>query len=144
MKYRDEQGKWQELYLPPTGDTLPIGTVVDYDGDEVPYGYEKVDDMSGDNFIKYEDGTMICWGKSKGIDGSYQTVVFPQEFSTIPICTVSGEGTITNNYFIYAQICGITTTDLKVAVYYKTRTDTSGAFGVGGNTFYWNAIGRWK
>lgn len=44
MKYRDENGKWQELYLPPTGDTLPIGTVVDYDGDVVPYGYEKVDD----------------------------------------------------------------------------------------------------
>lgn len=40
MKYRDENGQWQDLYLSPTGDTLPIGAEVDYDGEEVPYGWE--------------------------------------------------------------------------------------------------------
>lgn len=50
MKYRDENGVFQDLYLPPSGDTLPIGTVVDYDGDTVPYGYEEygTDDYSTD------------------------------------------------------------------------------------------------
>ena len=44
MKYKDKDGQWQELYLKPAGDTLPIGTVVDYNGETVPYGYEEVED----------------------------------------------------------------------------------------------------
>ena len=43
MKYRDENGVFQDLYLPPTGDTLPIGSEVDYEGETVPYGWEQVD-----------------------------------------------------------------------------------------------------
>lgn len=59
MKYRDENGIFQDLYLPPTGDTLPIGAEVDYDGEEVPYGWEEI---SGFNLVGYtlyeaENGT---------------------------------------------------------------------------------------
>lgn len=50
------------------GDTLPIGAIVEYNGTTVPQGYEKVSDgnivESGSNdngnWIKYNDGTMIC------------------------------------------------------------------------------------
>lgn len=45
MKYKDEQGNWKELSVK-AADTLPVGTIVDYDGDTVPDGYEKVDDFS--------------------------------------------------------------------------------------------------
>lgn len=42
MKYRDPNtGELKDLYVK-TSDTLPIGTVVDYDGDTVPDGYEEV------------------------------------------------------------------------------------------------------
>lgn len=43
MKYRDEDGNFQEVYFKAT-DTLPIGTEVDYDGEEVPFGWEEIDD----------------------------------------------------------------------------------------------------
>ena len=39
MKYRDENGIWQELYVKSGGDTLPIGTVVQYSGEKAPYGW---------------------------------------------------------------------------------------------------------
>ena len=67
MKYKDENGQWQDIILEPSGDTLPIGSIVDYDGEEVPYGYEKVEEThlieSGSNenghYIKFSDGTLI-------------------------------------------------------------------------------------
>lgn len=41
MKYRDpETGQLKELSLK-AADTLPIGTIVDYDGEEVPEGWEE-------------------------------------------------------------------------------------------------------
>lgn len=36
MKYRDSEGNLQEIYLPPTGDTMPIGSVVEYAGSTAP------------------------------------------------------------------------------------------------------------
>lgn len=51
MKYRDPNtGQLKELSLK-AADTLPIGTIVDYDGDKVPEGWEEVTDKvlwSGD------------------------------------------------------------------------------------------------
>lgn len=42
MKYNDN-GEIKNIYIK-AADTLPIGTIVDYDGTTVPDGYEKVDD----------------------------------------------------------------------------------------------------
>ena len=48
MKYRDpETGEFKELYVK-AADTLPVGTEVDYDGDEVPAGWEEVEDHIGE------------------------------------------------------------------------------------------------
>ena len=46
MKYRDpETGEFKELYAK-TADTLPVGTVVDYEGTEVPAGWEEVEKLN--------------------------------------------------------------------------------------------------
>ncbi len=42
MKYRDENGVFQELYFKAT-DTLPVGTEVEFEGDTAPWGWEFVD-----------------------------------------------------------------------------------------------------
>lgn len=45
MQIRNPQtNEWEPVYLPPTGDTLPVGSIVDYDGDVVPTNYEQVED----------------------------------------------------------------------------------------------------
>lgn len=66
MKYRDENNVWQELYLPPTGDTLPIGTEVDYDGEDVPYGWEEVEEPK-DVYSTDEVKTNKVWVDGKPI-----------------------------------------------------------------------------
>lgn len=52
MKYRDSEGNLQEIYLPPTGDTLPIGSVIEYAGDTVPTNWELVEDTGTYKRIK--------------------------------------------------------------------------------------------
>ena len=44
MKYRDEYGNWQEIYLEALDDGLPIGTLVNYNGDDadIPSNWEKI------------------------------------------------------------------------------------------------------
>ena len=44
MKYRYND-TWND-FAAKVGDTLPIGTIVDYDGDTVPTGYEEVNSYS--------------------------------------------------------------------------------------------------
>ena len=42
MKYKDPKtGEYKDIFLK-TGDTLPVGTIVEYDGDEVPAGYKEI------------------------------------------------------------------------------------------------------
>ena len=52
MKYRDPQtGEFKDITVK-ASDTLPIGTIVDYDGDIVPDGWETVDDTGTYKKIK--------------------------------------------------------------------------------------------
>lgn len=63
MKYK-YNNQWKDLTVK-AGDTLPIGTIVDYDGDTVPSGYEQVEDTilrkeltanaSGDTTIQWKN-----------------------------------------------------------------------------------------
>lgn len=62
MKYRDNDGLFKNLFVK-TSDTLPIGTIVEYDGTEVPNGYEKVDNgevlwTNPDTSINFETQTI--------------------------------------------------------------------------------------
>lgn len=41
-----ETNEWEGVFLPPTGDTLPIGSEVEFDGDVVPTGWTEIDDLN--------------------------------------------------------------------------------------------------
>lgn len=43
MKYRDENGQWQDILLPATGDTYPIGSMAPFAGIVVPTNWLKCD-----------------------------------------------------------------------------------------------------
>ena len=44
-KYNLTKGQWEVIGGAITGDTLPIGTEVDYDGTTIPNGWEEIDDV---------------------------------------------------------------------------------------------------
>ena len=45
MKYKDPvTGEWKEIYSK-TADTLPVGTVVEFEGEEVPAGWEETEEV---------------------------------------------------------------------------------------------------
>ena len=71
-----ETKQWEEVVLPPTGDTLPVGTIVDYDGDVVPTNYEKVDDPN--QYSTDEVETEKTWIDGKPI---YRKVI---DFGALP------------------------------------------------------------
>ena len=50
IKYKDSEGNFKEIKIK-TKDSLPVGTIVDYDGDTVPDGYEEVDSMDINNGV---------------------------------------------------------------------------------------------
>lgn len=59
MKFRDpETGEFKELYVK-AADTLPVGTEVDYEGEEVPAGWEVVYDEDKKSFAQMRNGTVI-------------------------------------------------------------------------------------
>lgn len=60
-------------------DPLPVGTIVEYDGEEIPDGFELVENVSGDGFFKHDDGiTLECWGNLQYVEvGAYSTVIIP-------------------------------------------------------------------
>lgn len=45
IKYKDSEGNFTEIKIK-TKDSLPVGTIVDYDGNTVPDGYEEVEDTN--------------------------------------------------------------------------------------------------
>lgn len=48
MKVRNSKGELKELVIK-ANDSIPAGTIVDYDGDVVPEGYEKAEDEDWEN-----------------------------------------------------------------------------------------------
>ena len=62
MKYK-YNNEWKELNVK-VSDTLPIGSIVEYDGDTVPIGYEEVNSYStnevktGDTWIDSESSAL--------------------------------------------------------------------------------------
>lgn len=92
MKYRDpETGELKEISVK-AADTLPIGTIVDYDGTEVPDGWEKVDDD-----YKIKMGKCIKLSKNEeqqiAAGGSYTKITWQNE----EINTSNGLLTFENN-----------------------------------------------
>lgn len=83
---------------------------------------------SGYNYVRFGDGTQICWGQ-QDIGNAGTTITFAVAFSSIPAVVNSGTEDIDDVFFVR----NITTTNFVA--------DKIGWFN-GNNT--WIAIGRWK
>ena len=160
MKYKDENGNWIDIHVKAI-DSLPIGTILDYDGEEIPDGYEKygaenslsceiVENENG-TAIKYSNGIMICYGEFTTLCSSWtkaentyecyveNPLVFPVEFIKRPL---SVQVSNTGDKELY-RACWI-----QRAIYTNTGiTDLL----LGRNTNYsdyfrfsWFAIGKWR
>ncbi len=74
-KYKDENGDWQEVAVRAV-DYLPIGTVFEYEGTNIPDGYEEIDDnpiiteTENGTLIQYNDGRLICMKTLSGNSGT--------------------------------------------------------------------------
>ena len=63
MKYRDPQtGEFKDITVK-ASDTLPIGTIVDYDGDNIPNNWELVDNSGAYKKIKKIQTSIGVLGK---------------------------------------------------------------------------------
>lgn len=140
-----------------TGDTLPIGAIVDYDGSDVPEGYEEVANSSGSNsngtWTKFADGTMIvnktitgtaditsAWG-SLYISTDINMGDFPIEFIERPTITVTPQPQTGTQFLLVGSgygNCGTATNAGSVAlVRPNSRTGVAYVLDV-------IAKGRWK
>ena len=63
MKYKDESGQWKDLVLPATGDTLPVGTVVEFEGDTVPSNWTQVEEIKPNDYTTEEQVIGTWMGK---------------------------------------------------------------------------------
>ena len=151
MKYRDpDTGEFKDITVK-ASDTLPIGTVVEYDGTEVPSGWEEISPIieSGNNnygdYIKFKDGTMICRG----------TVTIPVTTSvwgSLYVCDWTGNISLPSTFINKPTINATSSTNSgaisKVIVTTNAITAISvfrGSEATGVNyPIDYIAIGRWK
>lgn len=108
MRYKDKDGNWKELSVK-ASDTLPIGTIVEYDGTEVPSGYEVVEDSKvlyetddyktysypinlNDNPLNYKKIVVYGIFKDNIARGIFESLCFPdvQPSGTLNIIAFGG------------------------------------------------------
>lgn len=149
MKYNDN-GEYKDIYVK-SFDTLPVGTEVDYDGETVPTGWTETTPIiesgsnANGNWIKYNDGTMICYGvytNTLNITSLYEdiyyantgTITFPVEFNAIPLLysqtNLAGGGFTFYGNYTKTSFTGYVW-KIQSASNYNTRV-------------HWLAIGKWK
>ncbi len=76
MKVRDSNGELKEVVIK-TNDSIPAGAVIDYDGDVVPEGYEKVEDNIKDYVVEQGTNDGFIYRKwNSGILEQYGTKSF--------------------------------------------------------------------
>lgn len=151
MKYK-YNNQWKEMNFK-VSDTLPIGSIIDYNGETAPTGWEEVVDSGSNengNWIKYDNGVMICWNymnvTDQAINTQYgdtilyngqRTVIFPQEFIESPAATCS--------QFKYSSgaswgaVRATSRTQVALIGYDLYPRPTGGNCEIS-----WQAIGRWK
>ena len=100
-----------------------------------------------ENYVKFADGTLICYGRKTFGNISFQSTMsrttinnpftFPQKFSTFPIVIVS---TASDNDYKYATVIGVirTLTSIDKVDLFCDRA------GTGEIILHYIAIGRWK
>ena len=83
MYYRDENNQWQEIILPPSGDTLPIGAITEFAGATPPSGW------------------LICDGRA------ISRTTYSELFGVIGTTYGSGDGSTTFNIPDYTGKVGV-------------------------------------
>lgn len=129
MKYRDpDTGELKDIYVK-ASDTLPIGAEVDYNGTEVPSGWEEVDnpnDYSIDEKVvgKWIDNKPIY---RKVIVHSFQSIESSSNYIDYQIAhNIDNLGQVINlrmfsslnNYFPYVSMSGLWTVPVNVTAEY--------------------------
>ena len=152
MKYNDN-GEYKDIYVKSL-DTLPVGTEVDFDGNEVPSGWTEVEDVvtgNGWTMIKYDNGVMIgytlqrfgvtinnAWG-SLYTSPNISFNAYPVEFTSVPVANILQ--TENSSCFIMNWDSSVNTKS-QLGGFRAVRPDTSSQtrnFGLSAIV-----IGRWK
>ncbi len=94
---------------------------------------------SNTNYIKYPDGTMIQWGRYSG-DGT--TKPFLLGFvGAHPVLTASVDiGAFDNVFVASAEVIDL----VSFRVWVTYQPNSGGAWSRSGQSYNWQAIGRWK
>jgi len=153
MKYRDpETGEFKEIYVK-AADTLPVGSVVDYDGEEIPAGWEQIEEelliesgsTENGRWAKFSDGTIIQRGTATIPKNEEKvTVNFP-----IPFVRTSYQIN-TSIWYQRARVVTIAWSDKKINSFtafptfldWETKDWTTTL--EYDQDFDWIAIGKWK
>lgn len=117
----------------PTGPRGATGAT----GPQGPAGTSAVA-SSGTGWVRFSDGTQMCWGSSTM--GSYNTksLTFPQAFKSSP--SVMAIYTESGSVDCYLRTTSITATAATFRICRTSDTMSSGS----NNAFCWTAVGRWK
>lgn len=138
MKYRDpETGEFKELYVKAV-DTLPVGTEVDYEGEDVPAGWEEVEsinDMKSNEIFftgKYLNGKpvygyiletmpVLTAGETKNIDLPFAKVVDIDKVWIDQSMTFFDNHTASANYNTWALNSGAASFHFKLGIITNSR-----------------------
>ena len=98
---------------------------------------------SGSDYIRYVDGTQICWGSGNGVSGSFKSNGFTKPFISAPKVTASYQGNQTGLYIYIAVVGEVSTTACNIGVWFIEKSNMSNS-GLGTDPFNYIAIGKWK
>ena len=96
---------------------------------------------SGNNtngyYIKYADGTMICYDNKYFSTAGWQTITYPVEYVSTPtILCNTNSGTTESATFVLTKISNIGLTTFRTCIVLTSGYDNG--------TVNWIAIGKWK
>ena len=96
---------------------------------------------SGDDYIKFGNGTLLCFGLPSTDDSTYATVIFPVRFIATPIILATAQYTGEHYYHVYIR-------EMSEISFNVQTLYTNNASGLTKPGTYLNfsylAIGRWK
>ena len=96
-----------------------------------------------DHYIKFPNGTLICYGTGNGVNGSFGRTEFAHTFTEFPYVTVSPFEEALDRQIV-ASVYGMAAFRLKV-VMTSTPIGVSGAqTQITDDTYFYIAIGKWK
>lgn len=119
-----------------TGPTGPRGAT-GATGPQGPAGTSAVA-ASGTGWVRFSDGTQMCWGSSTMGSYSSKSLTFPQAFKTAP--SVAAIYTESGSTDCYLRTTSITATAVTLRICRTNDSMPSGS----SNAFCWTAVGRWK